>query len=162
MRIEIWPILFYIIVLHIIIIIYFLSTEITTLVYFSAFRISPLAYSSYTHADVVYDGVRSNYKNCYNPTTGRFIAPIKGLYVFTSEIVTAPEKLFDTELLVNGERVMLNSCNYHALHSAQSPCTGVAPTHLDSGDIVHMRATTGNYLEGGGWSSFSGWLVHRT
>lgn len=139
MRIEIWPILFYIIVLHIIIIIYFLSTEITTLVYFSAFRISPLAYSSYTHADVVYDGVRSNYKNCYNPTTGRFIAPIKGLYVFTWEIVTAPGKLFDTELLVNGERVMLNSCNYNALHSAQSPCTGVAPTHLDSGDIVHIR-----------------------
>lgn len=111
---------------------------------------------------LLYDGVRSNYKNCYNPTTGRFIARIKGLYVFTWEIVTAPGKLFDTELLVNGERVMLNSCNYNALHSAQSPCTGVAPTHLDSGDIVHIRATTGNYLEGGGWSSFSGWLVHRT
>lgn len=90
----------------------FLSTKITTLIYFSDFRISSLDFSSWTHADVVYDGLRSNYKNFYNPRTGRFIAPIKGLYVFTWETVTAPEKVFDTELLVNGERVMINNCNY--------------------------------------------------
>lgn len=69
----------------------------------------------YIYVDVVYDGVWSNYKNCYNLIMGCFIVFIKGLYVFMWEIVIVFGKLFDIELLVNGEWVMLNSCNYNVL-----------------------------------------------
>lgn len=110
--------------------------------------------------DVVYDGVRSNYHNSYNPATGRFTAPVKGLYVFAWETVTGPNKIFDTVLLVNGEGVMLNNCNNLAPGGAYVSCSGTAPTLLKPGDIVHVRTTSGTYLHGGGWSSFSGWLVH--
>lgn len=136
------------------------SSGNSTLVYFSAFLRNTVTPSSVI--DVVYDGVRSNYHNSYNPATGRFIAPIKGLYVFAWETVTGPNKIFDTELLVNGERVMLNNCNNLAPGGAYVSCSGTAPTFLKPGDIVHIRVVSGNYLHGGGWSSFSGWLVHRT
>lgn len=109
--------------------------------------------------DVVYDVVRSNYHNSYDATTGRFTAPVKGLYVFAWETVTGPNKIFDTELLVNGERVMLNNCNNLTPSGAYVSCSGTAPTLLKQGDIVHVRTTSGNYLHGGGWSNFSGWLV---
>lgn len=140
----------------------FLSTGNTTLVYFSAYRTNTLTFPSYSTADVVYDGVRSNHHNCYDTTTGLFTAPVKGLYVFTWESLTAADKIFDSELMVNGVVIMLNNCNFLSTQGAYSSCTGVAPTHLEPGDIAHIRATSGNHLHGGGWSSFSGWLVHRT
>nr|XP_011452080.2 cerebellin-3-like [Crassostrea gigas] len=138
------------------------SSGNTTLVYFSAYRTNDLNFPSTTSADVVYDGVRSNHHNCYDATTGLFTAPVKGLYVFTWESLTAAAKIFDSELMVNGVVMMLNNCNFLSTQGAYSSCTGVAPTHLEPGDIAHIRATSGNHLHGGGWSSFSGWLVHRT
>ncbi|XP_052695096.1 heavy metal-binding protein HIP-like [Crassostrea angulata] len=134
------------------------SSGNSTLVYFSAYLKNSVSPSSII--DVVYDGVRSNYHNSYNPATGRFTAPVKGFYVFAWETVTGPNKIFDTELLVNGERVMLNNCNNLAPGGAYVSCSGTAPTLLKPGDIVHVRTTSGTYLHGGGWSSFSGWLVH--
>lgn len=130
----------------------------STLVYFAAFLRNTVTPPSVI--DIVYDGVRSNYQNSYNPTTGRFTAPIKGLYVFAWETVT--DNVFDTELLVNGEQVMFNICNNLAHNGAYVSCSRTAPTFLTPGDIVHIRVRSGISLHGGGWSSFSGWLVHRT
>jgi hypothetical protein len=107
----------------------------------------------------VFDGVRSNFHNCYNPSDGHFTAPIKGFYVFSWEIMTAAGKIFDTELLVNGARYQLNNCNNLATTSAFSSCTGVVPTSLEPGDVVYIRSTSETYLHGNAWSSLSGWLV---
>lgn len=76
------------------------------------------------------------------------------------EIVIVFGKLFDIELLVNGEWVMLNSCNYNVLYSVQLFCIGVVLIYFDFGDIVYIWVIIGNYLEGI-WLSFSGWFVYR-
>lgn len=130
--------------------------------YFSAYRKTTLTYSTSSQVDVVFDGVRSNFHNCYDPSNGHFTAPVKGFYVFSWEILTSSGNIFDTELLVNGVRYQLNDCNNLKQTAAYSSCTGVVPAPLEAGDVVHIRSTSGTYLHGDGWSSFSGWLVFET
>ncbi|XP_061190787.1 cerebellin-1-like [Saccostrea echinata] len=129
--------------------------------FFSAYRKNHLSFTTTTQTDVVYDGVRSNFHTCYNTSSGQFIAPFKGFYVFSWETLTTAGKIFDSELLVNGVRYMLNACNNIAQNTAYSSCTGVAPVQLEVGDIVHIRALSATFLHGD-WSSFSGWLVTKT
>ncbi|XP_061190788.1 complement C1q subcomponent subunit A-like [Saccostrea echinata] len=136
-----------------------ITSETRTPVYFSAYRKNSLTLTSPSKVDVVYDVVRSNFHNCYNPTTGHFTAPMKGFYVFSWETSTAAGKIFDTELLVNGTRHQLNYCNNLATTAAFSSCTGVVPIQLEAGDVVNIRSTVGTYCHGSGWSIFSGWLV---
>ncbi|XP_062571085.1 cerebellin-1-like [Saccostrea cucullata] len=130
-----------------------------TPVYFSAYRKNHLTFTSTTQVDVVYDGVRDNFHNCYNSSTGHFTAPRKGFYVFSWETMTPAGKIFDTELLVNGARHQMNNCNNLATTASYSSCTGVVPIQLEVGDIVNIRSTSGTFLHGSGWSNFSGWLV---
>ncbi|XP_061190789.1 complement C1q subcomponent subunit A-like [Saccostrea echinata] len=134
-------------------------TAARTPVYFSAYKKSHLTFTSASQVDIVYDGVRSNFHNCYNPSTGHFTAPGKGFYVFSWESLTPAGKIFDTELLVNGARYQMNNCNNLATTASFSSCTGVVPVQLEAGDIVNIRSTSGTYLYGDGWSTFSGWLV---
>ncbi|XP_062599417.1 uncharacterized protein LOC134260899 [Saccostrea cucullata] len=129
--------------------------------YFSAYRKSHLSFPTSTQTDIVYDGVRSNFHNCYNTSNGQFTAPYKGFYVFSWETQTTAGNVFDSELLVNGVRYMMNACNNIAQNTAYSSCTGVAPVQLEAGDIVHIRSTSATFLHSD-WSSFSGWLVNKT
>jgi hypothetical protein len=130
-------------------------------VYFSAYRKVSQTHFPSPQVDVVFDGVRSNFHNCYNPSNGRFTAPVKGLYVFSWEMLVPKGEVFDTELLVNGARYQLNNCNNYQQTASYSSCTGVVPASLEAGDIVHIRSTSGSYLHGDGWSSFSGWMVFQ-
>ncbi|XP_062578747.1 uncharacterized protein LOC134240699 [Saccostrea cucullata] len=128
-------------------------------VYFSAYLINTLTPPRDRQTNVVYNGLHYDSHKAYNPSTGYFTAPVSGLYVFSWENLTAPGKLFDTELLVNGIRQEVDNCNNEGASAGYLSCTQVLPVKLNAGDLVNIRTIYGNYAHGG-WSSFSGWLVH--
>lgn len=128
-------------------------------VYFSAYLTATFTPPRDQHTNVVYNGLHFDSHKAYNPSTGYFTAPVSGLYVFSWENLTAPGKVFDTELLVNGIRHELDNCNNEGSTAGYLSCTQVVPVKLNAGDLVNIRTTYGNYAHGG-WSSFSGWLVH--
>lgn len=128
-------------------------------VYFSAYLTATFTPPRDQHTNVLYNGLHFDSHKAYNPSTGYFTAPVSGLYVFSWENLTAPGKVFDTELLVNGIRHELDNCNNEGSTAGYLSCTQVVPVKLNAGDLVNIRTTYGNYAHGG-WSSFSGWLVH--
>ncbi|XP_061191806.1 uncharacterized protein LOC133200086 [Saccostrea echinata] len=98
-----------------------------------------------------------NHGNAYNQHTGVFTAPSDGLYVFTWSSVVAPKKLFDSEILVNGQRNGLGNCN-NVLSQGYENCSNTVPLLLKVGDKVNIRTTSADYLHGI-WTSFKGWKV---
>ncbi|XP_062593465.1 EMILIN-2-like, partial [Saccostrea cucullata] len=107
--------------------------------------------------NVVYDGVYFNHGNAYNNHTGVFTTPADGLYVFTWSSLVAPKKLFDAEILVNGQRQGLGNC-YNRQSKGYESCSNTVPLLLKIGDIINIRTTTADYLHED-WSSFKGWKV---
>ena len=112
-----------------------------------------------TPTNVVYDAVYYNHGNAYNPVSGFFTAPSSGLYVFTWSSCVASKKVFDAEILVNGNRKGKGNCN-NENGSWYENCANTVPLVLWTGDKVNIRTTKADYLEGGEWSSFKGWKVY--
>ncbi|XP_061167949.1 uncharacterized protein LOC133176907 [Saccostrea echinata] len=127
-------------------------------IYFSAYLTNTFTPPRDRQTNVVYNGVHFDSHKTYNPSTGYFTAPVTGLYVFSWENLTAPGKVFDTELLVNGVSRERDNCNNEGSTAGYLSCTQVLPVKLNAGDLVNIRTTYGNYAHGG-WCSFSGWLV---
>ncbi|XP_061195680.1 uncharacterized protein LOC133203895 isoform X2 [Saccostrea echinata] len=111
-----------------------------------------------TPVNIVYDTVLYQTGNEYNPRNGFFTAPSRGLYVFSWATLVATRKIFDTELLVNGQRKGLGNCNNEGNPGAGN-CANTIPVVLKFGDEVNIRTTTANYVHGDLWSSFKGWKV---
>ncbi|XP_062586383.1 uncharacterized protein LOC134247983 [Saccostrea cucullata] len=111
-----------------------------------------------TPVNVVYDTVLYQTGSVYNPRNGFFTAPSGGLYVFSWSTLVAARKIFDAELLVNGQRKGLGNCNNEA-NPGYENCANTIPVVLKSGDEVNIRTTTANFAYGDHWSSFKGWKV---
>ncbi|XP_061195620.1 uncharacterized protein LOC133203843 isoform X1 [Saccostrea echinata] len=111
-----------------------------------------------TPVNVVYDTVLYQTGDVYNPRNGFFTAPSGGLYVFSWTTLVAAHKIFDAELLVNGQRKGLGNCNNEA-NPGYENCACTIPVVLKFGDEVNIRTTTANYIHGNHWSSFKGWKV---
>lgn len=105
----------------------------------------------------MYDKVFFNYGNAYNPHSGFFTAPSAGLYIFTWTSLVLSRKIFDAEILVNGQRKGLGNCNNESNPGIEN-CANTVPVVLKAGDKVNIRTTTANYLYSH-WSSFKGWKV---
>ena len=124
---------------------------------FNAYISKHLTLHRDTPVNVVYDAVYYNYGNAYNTHSGFFTAPSGGLYVFTWSSVVSPRKIFDAEILLNGQRRGLGSCN-NELNPGYENCANTVPLVLKTGDKVNIRTTTANFLIQN-WSSFKGWKV---
>ena len=61
--------------------------------------------------NIVYDTVLYDTHNAYNNQTGVFTAPSSGLYIFTWTSAVAPNKTFNSGLLLNGRRMGISGCN---------------------------------------------------
>nr|XP_022291836.1 cerebellin-3-like [Crassostrea virginica]XP_022291837.1 cerebellin-3-like [Crassostrea virginica]XP_022291839.1 cerebellin-3-like [Crassostrea virginica] len=126
---------------------------------FNAYNKQHLTMEKNTPTNVVYDAVYYNHGNAYNPVSGFFTAPSSGLYVFTWSSCVASKKVFDAEILVNGNRKGKGNCN-NENGSWYENCANTVPLVLWTGDKVNIRTTKADYLEGGEWSSFKGWKVY--
>ncbi|XP_062619201.1 uncharacterized protein LOC134280762 [Saccostrea cucullata] len=124
---------------------------------FNAYPTRSLHLNIGSTVNVVYDGVYYNYGNAYNRYTGVFTAPYNGLYVFSWASVVAPNKMFDSEILLNGQRKGLGNCN-NLKGQGYENCSRTYPLVLKAGDRVNIRTAGANNLIGF-WSSFSGWKV---
>ncbi|XP_061195813.1 uncharacterized protein LOC133204043 [Saccostrea echinata] len=129
-----------------------------TAVVFNAAISKTLDLQRNTPVNVVYDTVLYQTGNAYNPRNGFFTAPSDGLYVFTWATLVVGNKIFDAELLVNGQRKGLGNCNNEG-NPGNENCANTIPVVLELGDEVNIRTTTANYAYGYQWSSFKGWKV---
>lgn len=111
---------------------------------------------------LVFDVVKTNNGNGYHPSTGTFIAPETGIYVFTWTIRESASCSHSTQLMVNTSEIGI----IHVISGAGSDMsgTGVVVTHVNAGDDVYVRthAKWNNcYVSsnGAGRSSFAGWKL---
>lgn len=128
---------------------------------------SPIAFNAYitkrlnlhrnTPVNVVYDGLFLNNGNAYNPHNGIFTATSAGLYIFTWTSLVNSGKLFDAELLVNGQRKGIANCNAESSKGYEN-CANTVPVILKTGDKVNIRTIYATSLIEK-WSSFKGWKI---
>lgn len=111
---------------------------------------------------LVFDVVKTNNGNGYHPSTGTFIAPETGIYVFTWTIRESASCFHSTQLMVNTSEIGI----IHVISGSGSDMsgTGVVVTHVNAGDDVYVR-THANWnncnvsSNGAGRSSFAGWKL---
>lgn len=110
---------------------------------------------------LVFDVVKTNNGNGYHPSTGTFIAPVTGVYVFTWTIRETNNCHHSTQLMVNNAEIGII---YVHVDSNDMAGTGVVVTHVNAGDDVYVR-THANWnncyivSNASGRSSFAGWKL---
>lgn len=115
--------------------------------------------SKLTAENVVYDKIWLNTGGVYSTITGLFTAPSSGLYVFSWTNLVAEMPMFDSEILVNGERKDLAKCSHELDRQGFESCSNTVPVVLKKGDLVNIRKVDAILLQGNQWSSFKGWKV---
>nr|XP_022316662.1 complement C1q-like protein 4 [Crassostrea virginica] len=110
-----------------------------------------------TRVNVVYDAVYFNHGNAYNTHREFFTAPFGGLYVFAWTSFLAPRKIFEAEILLNGQRKGVGNCN-NLGNPGYENCANTVPLLLKTGDEVYIRTSDANFLHAH-YSSFEGWKV---
>ena len=125
---------------------------------FSA-RVSPSFKNIAPYTVITFSQVVTNIGNAYNSTTGEFIVPRPGVYVFYSNILSEGSKVIETILQVNGNTKLWLYSGGKPFHGAGS---NMLVIHLESGDIVRMSThccgSRPLYIHHA-WSTFSGFLL---
>lgn len=114
---------------------------------------------------LVFDVVKTNMGNAYHPTTGVFMVPESGVYVFTWTFRTGNNHDLSIELVINRES--FGAIYLHTLTGVEVEETGIVVAHVNAGDDVFVRThstlTIGinHYIQSdiNGRSSFAGWKI---
>ena len=109
---------------------------------------------------IIFSNVETNIAKGYNPKTGEFCAPLSGVYVFYSHILSAANKSIETRLVINGKiKLWLYSGGGRHLGSGSN----LLVIHLEKEDKVKMVKYgpwgTRPYYIHHVWSTFSGFLL---
>ena len=129
-------------------------------VYFYAWNTQVL-----THVDglvLVFDNAITNNGNGYNSSTGVFRAPVASAYVFSWTIVSERGSFQDVALMKNG---ISYGKVQTAAHNSTTNASGsnTAIIELKAGEEVHLQISNvgaSSQVYPGGYSTFSGWLLH--
>ncbi|OPL21138.1 hypothetical protein AM593_10019, partial [Mytilus galloprovincialis] len=108
-------------------------------------------------AVVIYQTVVTNLGNGYDSSKGIFTAPSNGVYSFSWTVLCHHGKSFYTYLILNGSTI---AKNYASARGVADHVSGSQNVILDikKDDKVFIRiqdGTTGQYMYGDGWSTFS-------
>ncbi|XP_052761737.1 uncharacterized protein LOC128204361 [Mya arenaria] len=131
------------------------------LVYFHAR--TPQTTSLSTGDVIVYKTVETNQGNGYSSTTGKFTAPVWGLYSFFMHTCTAPSKYAHLQMVKEGSVLIASvqrDMDYYACSSGQ------VFVELDAGETVSVQCSYGDsnshlYYDSSYWTSFGGALIHN-
>ena len=129
------------------------------MVAFSA-HVSPSYTDIQPGTTIVFSQAHINTGQGYNPKSGEFRAPIAGVYVFYSNILTGANKSIETRLVINGE---IKLWLYSSGGQHMGPGSNLLATHLEKDDIVKMMkygpwGVQPFYIHNV-WSTFSGFLL---
>nr|XP_029499091.1 complement C1q-like protein 2 [Oncorhynchus nerka] len=113
-----------------------------------------------TGTTLVYRNIYSNIGNAYNPTTGIFTAPVRGLYLFRFYIFgEGDSSVYTTAILcMNGHQIAI--AHAYQAGGAINSSNGVSLL-LDVGDVVYMHLWAGRKIYDDEYrhSTFSGHLL---
>ena len=107
---------------------------------------------------VKFDKVLTNNKNCYNPTTGVFTAPITGLYQVSATVMSSSSKSLYVHLWQNENSMV-------ALYAAAGYNEATVNTvlNLKKNDRLYLKVKDGSRAMNNGkeypYSTFSGYLL---
>ena len=107
---------------------------------------------------VVFGTVDLNEGKGYNPSTGIFIAPSAGTYVFDWTTMTYQRAYSHTSLVVNGDFKSWNHCN-DGLTKTYVTCSKMAVVKLKQGDKVWIGVFLGPAGLYEQYTSFSGYKL---
>ncbi|XP_045195286.1 heavy metal-binding protein HIP-like [Mercenaria mercenaria] len=112
------------------------------------------------HQNIVFDDIVTNVGNAYNNHQGVFIAPVSGLYLITTSILSGPNKEIWADIVVNGtEIVRLNGRGTDGRHGNGAQTVVIA---LKKGDDVSVQnVRTDDDYWGDKYSSFGGFLIQE-
>lgn len=128
-----------------------------------AFYASKDTYETYylIKGKVVFENVITNTGSGYDAEYGIFTAPVSGIYVFAWNICVKEGKRAGTHLLLNDKVVAKNwADSREARDKSDDSGTMLNVVTLRSYDEVWVEMDDGTYVEGDGWSSFSGWKIY--
>ncbi|KAL0970070.1 hypothetical protein UPYG_G00236750 [Umbra pygmaea] len=119
--------------------------------------------SSERETNLAFSNVFTNVGNAYNPASGVFDAPVRGVYYFSFSSFAYSERSVCISLFKNNMR-MLSACDHHS-DSDNSDSSGNGGTlHLEEGDHVYMtlHAHSHIYADYHNRSTFRGFLLFTT
>ena len=104
----------------------------------------------------VYDKVVTNTHNAYNATTGIFVAPERGLYIFSYDTLTDPRQYAHPMLVVNGKIKSWQACNNSNGGFQYITCSSTSILQLKRGDVVYVADQNGKAMVREKYTDFSG------
>ena len=113
-------------------------------------------------ATIKFETVKQNFGNAYNAQLGFFNCPKAGLYFFTFTIMANVGKDIETKMVVNGSPIAFSySAGPPAYYNAGSKSV---IAHLHPGDKVwiEFHNYNDNFVFGGQWSTFTGFMIKET
>lgn len=114
------------------------------------------------HEAVVFDKVSLNEGNAYSTTTGKFTAPLDGIYSFTWTTLTTAPNFFLTEIVRDGQPIAYNHNDARGIGNGGYPMSSShANIKMKKGDKVWIRVNRkpGQYIQGADWCNFSGFKL---
>ncbi|XP_056012368.1 complement C1q-like protein 4 [Ostrea edulis] len=105
----------------------------------------------------VFDNVVTNLGNAYNPATGKFTAPTKGVYLFNWYTLSDPDKMAHAGLYVNGKMKGRQASNNGGGGSKWVTAGSSIVLALNKGDLVYiMDVHRSTSTVRGSWTAFGG------
>ncbi|OWF53198.1 uncharacterized protein LOC110446666 [Mizuhopecten yessoensis] len=113
---------------------------------------------------IIFDSSTLNIGLGYKEDSGIFVCPEAGIYYFTVTIMVFPQEKVETEMVINGDQVLLA---YSAGTTGFNQGTSSTVVRLEDGDLVWVRILDNPALNtgvnirvmGGGWSTFTGYKI---
>ncbi|XP_062386581.1 complement C1q-like protein 2 [Sardina pilchardus] len=112
-----------------------------------------------------YENVITNVGNAYNPNTGIFTVPVKGIYFFTFVLFNPIGNNHPTggQLMKNTEMVVSATDNIPGTDTEDTTSNSVT-LDLEVSDTVYIQMESGRaiYTDGNRRNTFSGHLIHTS
>ncbi|XP_056012369.1 complement C1q-like protein 3 isoform X1 [Ostrea edulis] len=105
----------------------------------------------------VFDNVVTNVGNAYNPKTGKFTTPSKGIYLFNWYTLSNPGKVSHAGLYVNGKMKGRQASNNQGNDKKYITAGSSIVLALEKGDLVYIMDAHGRTSDvKSSWTAFGG------
>ncbi|XP_062616849.1 uncharacterized protein LOC134278559 [Saccostrea cucullata] len=105
---------------------------------------------------LIYESIETNVGEGYNSKTGIFTAPRSGKYVFDWAVMSFPNKVSETTLMVNGVAKDLNYCKNV---KTWPHCSKMTIVNMNAGDLVWIAVSSDKANVHSGYTTFSGFRL---